>query len=291
MTVPTVQEKLRNAGAFRDAGFISGVQGATPKYARNQGQLDNGFQEHLARIFINTSDTKALEKRLSAAQGKGPQFAEALKRIYGNGYVDFIMQSIQTGLQEKLDLSENLSDGYVAYYLGQAPTTLSCSGVFLNSMQDDQALSFVELYKEVLRGTKLAEHGETARFRFDSFLYTGTISNLQWGLSAGNELVCPFSFSFLVKTQDLIQSPYFVPTTLESAPDNMTQHADAVGPKVSFQKVTFSAPPAAKLPAAKETASPTADAGSVARKGALEALARQGAPDVVAQVISLIPGR
>lgn len=209
--------------------FFDGAQGATPKYARNQGEIADDFRETMARFFINST------KKSIRLEGLSPEMARLAEQIYNNGYIDFILQNVQTGLSEKVDLSENLSGGYVAYYLGTSPQVLQCSGVLLNTLQDDQVVSMVELYAAFLSGTKLAEHGETLRFRYDSFLYTGYLNNLQWSLAAENELYCPFSFTFLKKTRRTIPSPYFRAVPLASAPD-ITGDADVVGPMLVPQK-------------------------------------------------------
>ena len=190
-----------NTFAATGVSFFNGIQGATPKYAKNEGKLQTDFAETMARIYI---DSPRKDTRIKTAEAISPQVALAAEQLYGNGYVDFILQSVQQGLSEKVEIVDNLSDGYTAYYFGQAPTVLQCSGAFLNSLQDDQVISMVQLYAEFIRGTKLAQHGETLRFRYDGFMYTGTVNNLQWSLQSENELVCPFSFAFLVKTRKVL---------------------------------------------------------------------------------------
>lgn len=236
MTVPS----------YKTSGvFMNGLQGATPKYALNQGVVENDFRETMARVFINSP--KSVTARLAALP---ESVASAAARIYQNGYIDFLLQSVNTGLQEKVDVSENLADGYVAYFMGQAPQTLQCGGMLLNSRQDDQVVSLIGLYREILRGTKLAEHGETVRLRFDSYLYTGYFSTLNWSLGAENELACPFGATFMVKRLDIVRKPVFVPTEVEALPDSERGAVDAVGPTLLPQRVVGTAPPATVAPPA-----------------------------------------
>lgn len=251
-------------------GFFGGIQGATPKYARNNGRVDDDFRETMARFFIKSGASAAVKE---ARIRKLDLWLQPLARqIYGNGYIDFILQSVQTGLAEKMDLTENLSDGYTAYYLGQAPTLLQCSGVLVNSQQDDQVVSMVGLYTELIRGTKLAEHGETLRFRYDSFLYTGTLNNMQWSLGAENELFCPFNFTFLVKRRQVLPSPIFKSVSLRSAVSDIESAADAVGSSLTPQKVTGTAPTITAVPAAVEKPSPTDAVVAEAQASWLEAM-------------------
>jgi hypothetical protein len=238
-------------------GFFGGMQGATPKYAKNTGAIHDDFRGSMARFFINAGRDSSVMAVASLPDGY-ESLEPAVKHLYGNGYIDFLLQNVQTGLNEKVEVTENLAGGFVAYYFGTSPQVLQCSGVLINSMQDDQVVSMVRLYAEILRGTKLAEHGETLRLRYDSFMYTGTVNGLQWSLAAENELYCPFSFTFLVKKRLEIPSTYSVSTSVTPLSELERGTVDVVGPALVPQKNTATAPPVKTVPAAKDGPPPAA---------------------------------
>lgn len=242
--------------------FFNGVRGATPKYAKNLGDVKNDFVDSMARFFILPTKTKSEDKYTALSQKFGPVFSDVVKRIYGNGYIDFILQNVQTGLNEKVEVTEDLGGGYVAYYFGTSPQVLQCSGSLINSMQDDQVVSMVRLYAEILRGTKLAENHETLRFRYDSFLYTGYINNISWSLQAENELVCPFNFTFLVKKRVDIPSTIFKPVSLSALPAELGE-MDVLARGRVPQRVTTTAPPVKQVAAAKPGPPPDDETGAV----------------------------
>ena len=259
-------------------GFFGGTQGATPKYAKNTGGINDDFRESMARFFITPAGKpkEVLATRIAhlpeVLRGDGA-FTSVLEQIYGNGYIDFLLQSVQTGLSEKVELTENLGGGYTAYYFGTSPQMLQCSGALINSMQDDQVVSMVRLYAEIIRGTKLAEHGETLRMRYDSFMYSGTVHNLQWSLAAENEMFCPFSFTFLVKTRIEMPSKYFRPVALKKD-DGQRGQVDAVGPTLVPQKASGTVTNVA--PGAPGKEGPPPPGPTVAQKN-MEALGRMAA--------------
>lgn len=247
-------------------GFFGGMQGATPKYAKNVGEVSDDFRGSMARFFINSATS--VETRLQGLPKEYASLEPVVRALYKNGYIDFILQGIQTGLSEKLDLTDNLSGGYVAYYLGTSPQVLQCSGVLINSLQDDQVVSMVRLYAAIISGTKLAEHGETLKFRFDSFMYSGYVNNLQWSLAAENELYCPFSFTFLVKKRIEIPSTFFKPVPLDDSqyalPENERGAVDAVGPVLVPQKTVASSTGITTPPVAASGAPPNDTEASLA---------------------------
>lgn len=201
------------------------LQGATPKYAKNSGARGDLFRDTMARMYVRIDATEMdlflasvgddhtrenLTRRLVGdptppqnrppAVGRAPNVtAQRTTRADTNGYLDFFIQSVQMNMQEKIQVSETLSDNYVAYAFGQAPPVWVFSGALLNTVQDDQASNMYRLYTEILRATQLARRQKSLSISFDSYVVNGVMMNLNMGITAGNELMIPFSFQLLVK--------------------------------------------------------------------------------------------
>jgi hypothetical protein len=206
--------------------FAGLVQGATPKYAINNGYRSDLFRNTLARMFVrvdasemNTflgsiadSHTRSqLANRIAgdptsqqgdAQTGGGATQDSSVARrrtVQSNGYLDFLIQSVQMQLQEKVQVSETLSDNYVAYTFGQSPPMWSFQGVLINTVQDDQASNMFRLYSQILRATQMARRQKSMSMSFDSYVVNGVMTNLTMNLTSQNEVMVPFSFQLLVK--------------------------------------------------------------------------------------------
>ena len=214
-----------------DGGSAKGVfakilQGGTPKYAINNGYRSDLFRNTLARMFVrvdaaemNTflgsiadSHTRSqLANRIAgdpttqqgdAQTGGGATRDASVSRrrnVQSNGYLDFFIQSVQMQLQEKVQVSETLSDNYVAYTFGQSPPMWAFQGVLINTVQDDQASNMFRLYSQILRATQMARRQKSMSLSFDSYVVNGVMTNLTMSLTAQNEIMVPFSFQLLVK--------------------------------------------------------------------------------------------
>lgn len=192
--------------------FAERIQGATPKYAHNRGfRNDTQHRNSLARIFVRV-DRDEYETFLNSIgddQVRG-NLADRIagdptsprrrgESVHNSGYVDFLITQSQMQLQEKYEVSETLSDNYVAYFFGQSAPVFTYSGYLINTNQDDQATNFLRLYIAILRGTQLARRQKIASLRYDSYIVAGAMTNLNMTLLGANELLIPFSFQFLVK--------------------------------------------------------------------------------------------
>ncbi len=203
-------QPVPNRGSYDPSQGSGGVfarllQGATPKYARNQGEREVMQKGTLARMYIRVT---ASERRLFDASVADENLRRnILPRLVGTaqaevtdtGYIDFFLQSINSGLTEKYQVVETLADNYVAYFFGQSAPIWQFSGVLLNTVQDDQFSAWIRLYTAVLRGTQLARRGKVVSLRYDNFVVTGTILNTTWQQNAQNEMSVPFGFQLLVK--------------------------------------------------------------------------------------------
>jgi len=184
--------------------------GVTPKYARNTGPREYDFRETLARLFVQVGpqEYQRFVDSVAAADPRSEPLARVLAGTNlatggangGAGFVDFQLTRAQHSLKEKTEVVELLSDNYVAYFFGQGAPIFNYTGFLVNSIQDDQAMKMVRLYRDILRGTQLARRQKVARLRYDGVVVSGTYMGLDWGLDAENEVNVPFGFAFLVKS-------------------------------------------------------------------------------------------
>ena len=247
--VPEVNEPTPNVLYNpRDARFGAGgvhakfLQGATPKYATNSGERLDYFRNTLARMFLAVSESEKRSlffpsltdekvnlpaKALTGTAMTYPttptsesQSSNAGSRDVGSstvafkGYLDFFIQSVQMSFNEKIQVSETLSDNYVAYAFGQSPPVWTFQGALINTVQDDQASNMYRLYTQILRATQLARRQKVLTIAIDSYAVNGVMMNLNMQLSAANELVVPFTFQLLVKrVVDINTTSRWVPTS------------------------------------------------------------------------------
>lgn len=203
-------------------GIFAPQPGATPKYALNRGLRDNEYRSTMARIFIDvTVDQKAailqtLPADVQAAANVVLRTPDDTGRIGGGGYIDFILTSAQEPLMEKMQVVDTLTDNYVAFFTGQEPATYTFSGILYNTFQDDQRVQFLRLYRELLRGSRLAVRSLITRLRYDSFVLSGYLTNLTMQIAGETDTSCAFTFNFLVKDVVIL-------TTIQQRPEGAPQ--------------------------------------------------------------------
>jgi hypothetical protein len=201
-------EKARGQTNVRPPrGIFAEVPGYTPKYAVNDGAAENAdFREQMARMFLQIPNYQTFVNEFNA-KPEAQQVAKMLGGTVsstgassgGNGYIDFLLQSVQHGYTEKNQVVELLADEHVAYFFGQAAPMFTYAGTLLNTKQDDQAMNMLRLYQEMGRGTKLAQRNTLLSIRYDGVIVSGVMMNLSLSLNAEMETAVPFNFSLLVK--------------------------------------------------------------------------------------------
>jgi hypothetical protein len=205
-------------------GVFAANPGSTAKYAINRGPRDAEYSESMARMFIELPkgvSTESFKKTLSAA---AQPLADVLVSgtgtggTGGTGFVDFLLTSATENFQEKAQIADTLTDNYVAFYSGQEPPLFQYSGVLLNTYQDDQRVWLLRLYREILRGTKLASRNLIMKLRYDSFIVSGYMETLTLGIVGETEhTASQFSFTMRVKRMTVITPALGSPTILETA--------------------------------------------------------------------------
>lgn len=197
--------------------FATNLQGATAKYIK--GRVREVMQKStMARMFVRVNrdeldlfrasvgDPQVANRLLNSLIGDPAAPSRRGDNVTLSGYMDFLLTGATHNLSETVQVSATLADNYVAFFFGQQPPVWQYSGVFINTVQDDQASNFYRLYLHVLRGTQLARRQKIISLRYDSFIVAGAMMNLQTNLVSQSEIAMPFSFQLLVKRISLVNT-------------------------------------------------------------------------------------
>ena len=200
-------------GVFAAQPFMS------PKYARHRTNRRHEFEDTMARMFIKVNP-KLYDKFLRSIKDKDTR--EVAKVLGGDdinkgghGYIDFLLQNATHSFSEKVQVSETLSDSYVAFFYGHSPPTFQYNGTVLNTYQDDWAMRMFRIFRDLTRGTQMARRKLVLRLKYDSMIVTGVMTNFQWSVTAGAEMSVPFSFNLLVKDIQVLYGGMSPPTAFE----------------------------------------------------------------------------
>lgn len=247
-------EQMRSRGVFAEQ------PGMTPKYARNRGQREPDFKETLARLFVQVGP-KEYQRFVNSV----PDESQALARVLagtnqgtgggmgGVGYVDFLLQQAPINLQEKVAITELLSDNYVLYAFGQGAPTFSYSGTLVNTKQDDWAVNMLRIYRDVIRASQLARRKKTVRLRYDSYIVTGAAVGFSMSETAEMEMAVPFTLTLVVKDVLLLPNPDYAITQVEETfapPDFLSRLVEGQTRPGTGPLRLKAAPPLRMVPAA-----------------------------------------
>lgn len=229
-------------------GVFSLNPASTPKYRTDIARAT----ESMARILIPFSSAAARNRfvrRLPAGDARilGDALAVSDKTAKsrtgaGTGYIDFLLQNVQETYQEKVQVTDVLSDNYVAYFFGQEPPMFTYQGTLLNTRQDDWRSAFSIIYSELLRGTKLARRRRLMTLTYDNVAVTGTIVAMSQNLTADMEMAASFTFQMLVKRYDVYRLPGTVfnpPTTFTNVLGKVVDPNTFTGLKLGRIKRTY----------------------------------------------------
>jgi len=205
-------------------GVFGRNPGSTAKWANNRTRgIDAENREGMARLFVEIPANN-MEHFLSTVSAETRPLARVLAvasdatTTGGTGFIDFLLTQTQENFQEKAQIVDTLTDNYVAFYSGQAPPVFNYSGTLLNTYQDDQRVWMLRLYREILRGTRLANRNLIARLRYDSFIVSGYLETLQLGIRGATEhTASDFSFSLRVKRLNIFTVGLGAPTIVQTA--------------------------------------------------------------------------
>jgi hypothetical protein len=191
----------------------------TPKHARWLKNRHHEYEDTMARMFIQVPAAD-YEKFLASLDD--PETALIAKYLTGDsvkqggvGYIDFFLSSVKQRFVEKVQITEVLSDNYVAFFFGQQAPTFSFQGYLMNTYEDDWTMRMYRIFRDLGRGTQLAKRGQIMNIRYDSMIVSGAMLDLDWDLIAGRETYTDFSFNFLIKSVYIVYGGLAAPTKVK----------------------------------------------------------------------------
>lgn len=221
--IPIFKDTSADTEPESELGVFGKYPGSTPKYALNRGTRDAENRESMARLFVEMPSSKISDFLKSVSPQTRP-LAQVLATgtgtggSGGTGFIDFLLTQANENFQEKAQIVDTLTDNYVAFYSGQEPPAFQYGGVLLNTYQDDQRVWMLRLYREILRGTRLANRNLIARLRYDSFIVSGYLETLNLSLSGETDnTASQFSFTMRIKRMQVLTPQLGAPTIVQSA--------------------------------------------------------------------------
>lgn len=201
-------------------GVFAKYPAATPKWTNRGGPAEDNFRDTMARMFIELAPAEyerflnsveqgahsgeGGESRILASVLAGPDATER-----GTGYIDFLLQDVQMPFEEKTQVIETLADNYVIYYFGQAAVPFTFAGTLLNTIEDDQGVNMMRIYRDMIRGTQLARRRKLLSIRFNRTIVSGSVLRLNIGVTADSEMAMPFNLQLMPKTITFLPNDYF----------------------------------------------------------------------------------
>lgn len=231
LIIPTFRKMNRGdflAVGSNDMGVFSTYPSTTSKNMRHRPRGGNEYQDSMPRMYIQVSPKAFHTFKAGISDPETVRIYEKMVgdgsgHVGGIGYIDFLLSRASHPLQEKMQVTETLADGHVAYFFGSSAPIWSYSGFAMNSYQDDWTMRLFRIFRDLARGTQLARRGLILRLRYDSMLVSGSMINLTWDLNAGTETYCPFSFNLLVKSVQPIYNGLSDPTMIQGDSGFMPQ--------------------------------------------------------------------
>ena len=172
--------------------------GGTPKYHTGN---DIRAMSTQARLFIDLPDRASFARYRQRVPERSRALVDVLSpqsSLGGVGYFDFLLQNINEAFQEKFQVAEVLSDGFVSYFFGQRAPIWNFSGALLNTQQDQWYDAFHVLYQDVLRGTRLAQNGVSLKLSYDTRVIEGALVAFNTNMSEALETAIQFNAQIVV---------------------------------------------------------------------------------------------
>lgn len=189
-------------------GVYSSFSPGTPKYLRRISGRHHEFEGTTARMMLQlpsgTFPKIYQEIDDTITRQIFAKLADDGTRMGGIGYIDFILSNVSHGLEEKIQVSETLSDNYTSFFFGHRPPVFQYAGFLMNTFQDDWTMQMLRLFRDLGRGTALARRGLLMHLKYDSMIVSGAMLDFKWIHNGQIESSDSFSFGFLVKRINII---------------------------------------------------------------------------------------
>lgn len=118
----------------------------------------------------------------------------------GSGYDKFLITSVSSSMDEKVQITEVFGDTEVAYYFGRSPMMFTVTGTLVDSPDNSWFTDWVYAYNDIFRGSKLAQKREQISLVMPNMTLDGAMTNFSWEQGATNDVTIGFRFTMLVTT-------------------------------------------------------------------------------------------
>jgi hypothetical protein len=118
----------------------------------------------------------------------------------GFGYDKFLITSISSSIEEKVQITEVFGDSEVAYYFGRAPMMFTITGSLVDSPDSSWFVDWIYTYHDLLRGSKLAQNRELVSLVMPNMTLDGAMTNFSWEQNSQNDVLINFRFTMLVSS-------------------------------------------------------------------------------------------
>lgn len=143
-------------------------------------------------------------------------------RLLGNGgnpYADFLITGMSFGFQEKMSIMPVFGDQTVAYAFGAAPIVLQIQGILADDIDNDWFYKYIVVYRDYIRGTKLARNYELANLRMHNADFVGVVMSTNFSQDSQNDAMIQFSMQFLVREYYPYSSEQYDTDSLDPVPN------------------------------------------------------------------------
>lgn len=164
-----------------------------PRYYENNRRGSRGVRASFTLLsFLDKPAT-------SVYNGASKDIRERLLPGTASPYADFLITSLQFGMQERMQIVPVFGDRTVAYSFGMAPIVLNVTGILTDDIDNNWFYNYLLLYTDHLRGTQLARNFELAQLNMNNADYIGVIMSTSFTQDSTNDTLVAFNMQFLVR--------------------------------------------------------------------------------------------
>lgn len=195
--IPGGTTSINDLGSV-DKGVYAAFPAGTPKYHAGSGP-ESVYRQ--ARMYVTVPAPLYAAYR-AAVPDRARALLDVLCVTSGKGsigFIDMLISQVSESFNEKVQVTEVISDAHIAYFYGQRAVTIPFSGTLLNTQQDNWYTAFYVLYADLLRGTKTTTHGADVTIKYDDKRVVGSIVAMNTGLNSAMETAVPFGLQMLVR--------------------------------------------------------------------------------------------
>lgn len=122
----------------------------------------------------------------------------------GQGYGNFLLQSVSEARAEKAQIVETFGEAFV-YFYGAAPRFLDIRAILINSADFPWPAEWWENYEEHFRGTRLAERGARSYLFYDDHIVEAYVMTCSAAAQAESPHVVELAFRLFVTNHQTIR--------------------------------------------------------------------------------------